>query len=169
MYHVGNDSSRTCNNSYAGMPISEVFEADIGLGGVLSLLWFRRRLPDYATKFIEMILMVSEGRGRTVRERLIADAIYILSVRRWIHAGRGLGSYHDRHQWQHRPQRRLGNRVALTAKSKRGVVLRYGVQVRRWSSWREHIHYLEVTQSTVGQTMHTISLLGCSYRYRHVP
>lgn len=40
------------------MPISEVFEADIGLGGVLSLLWFRRRLPDYATKFIEMILMV---------------------------------------------------------------------------------------------------------------
>lgn len=44
--------------SYAGMPISEVFSADIGLGGVLSLLWFRRRLPDYATKFIEMILMV---------------------------------------------------------------------------------------------------------------
>lgn len=40
------------------MPISEVFSADIGLGGVLSLLWFRRRLPDYATKFIEMILMV---------------------------------------------------------------------------------------------------------------
>lgn len=40
------------------MPISEVFEADIGLGGVLALLWFRRRLPDYATKFIEMILMV---------------------------------------------------------------------------------------------------------------
>lgn len=46
------------HGSYAGMPISEVFEADIGLGGVLSLLWFRRRLPDYATKFIEMILMV---------------------------------------------------------------------------------------------------------------
>ena len=35
-----------------------MFEADIGLGGVVSLLWFRRRLPDYATKFIEMILMV---------------------------------------------------------------------------------------------------------------
>ena len=47
------------DRSYAGMPISEVFSADIGLGGVLSLLWFRRRLPDYATKFIEMILMVS--------------------------------------------------------------------------------------------------------------
>ena len=30
---------------YAGMPITEVFSEDIGVGGVLSLLWFRRRLP----------------------------------------------------------------------------------------------------------------------------
>ncbi|CAM9682595.1 unnamed protein product, partial [Discosporangium mesarthrocarpum] len=52
--------------SYAGMPISEVFEADIGVGGVLSLLWFRRRLPDYATKFIEMILMVTADHGPAV-------------------------------------------------------------------------------------------------------
>jgi ATP citrate (pro-S)-lyase len=28
---------------YAGMPISKVFEEDIGIGGVLSLLWFKRR------------------------------------------------------------------------------------------------------------------------------
>jgi ATP citrate (pro-S)-lyase len=40
--------------TYAGMPISEVFEKDCGVGGVLSLLWFRRQLPDYATKFIEV-------------------------------------------------------------------------------------------------------------------
>lgn len=52
------DIPHDSRGSYAGMPISEVFSADIGLGGVLSLLWFRRRLPDYATKFIEMILMV---------------------------------------------------------------------------------------------------------------
>lgn len=60
MKNVGNAETPRwfCCYSYAGMPISEVFEADIGLGGVLSLLWFRRRLPDYATKFIEMILMV---------------------------------------------------------------------------------------------------------------
>ena len=25
------------------------------MGGVVSLLWFRRRLPEYATKFIEMV------------------------------------------------------------------------------------------------------------------
>jgi len=51
---------------YAGMPISEIFEQDIGVGGVVSLLWFRRRLPPYATKFIEMILMVTADHGPAV-------------------------------------------------------------------------------------------------------
>ena len=32
---------------YAGMPISDVFKDDIGIGGVLSLLWFQRRLVMY--------------------------------------------------------------------------------------------------------------------------
>jgi ATP citrate (pro-S)-lyase len=40
---------------YAGMPISKVFEEDLGVGGVVSLLWFRRRLPAYACKFVEMV------------------------------------------------------------------------------------------------------------------
>eukprot|EP01038_Epipyxis_sp_PR26KG_P004548 gene4548-6419_t len=52
--------------SYAGMPISETIAEDIGVGGVLSLLWFRRRLPPYATKFIEMVLMVSADHGPAV-------------------------------------------------------------------------------------------------------
>lgn len=52
--------------SYAGMPISEAISEDIGVGGVLSLLWFRRRLPLYATKFIEMVLMVSADHGPAV-------------------------------------------------------------------------------------------------------
>jgi ATP citrate (pro-S)-lyase len=51
---------------YSGMPISEAVKEDIGVGGVLSLLWFRRRLPDYATKFIEMVLMVSADHGPAV-------------------------------------------------------------------------------------------------------
>jgi len=51
---------------YAGMPISKVFEEDIGIGGVLSLLWFRRRLPRYAAKFIEMVLMVTADHGPAV-------------------------------------------------------------------------------------------------------
>eukprot|EP00755_Sulcionema_specki_P004182 Sspe_Gene.391::Locus_139_Transcript_1_1_Confidence_1.000_Length_3527::g.391::m.391/K01648/ACLY; ATP citrate (pro-S)-lyase len=51
---------------YAGMPISAVFKEDIGIGGVLALLWFRRRLPSYATKFIEMVLMVTADHGPAV-------------------------------------------------------------------------------------------------------
>ncbi len=51
---------------YAGMPISHVFQENIGIGGVVSLLWFRRRLPDYGTKFIEMVLMLTADHGPAV-------------------------------------------------------------------------------------------------------
>ncbi|XP_033639269.1 ATP-citrate synthase-like isoform X1 [Asterias rubens] len=51
---------------YAGMPITEIFKEEIGIGGVLSLLWFQRRLPAYATKFIEMCLMVTADHGPAV-------------------------------------------------------------------------------------------------------
>ncbi|CAJ1374864.1 unnamed protein product [Effrenium voratum] len=52
--------------TYCGMSISDVFTKDIGIGGVLSLLWFRRQLPEYCTKFIEMILMVTADHGPAV-------------------------------------------------------------------------------------------------------
>lgn len=51
---------------YSGIPLSKVFEEDIGVGGVISLLWFKRRLPKYATKFIEMVLMVTADHGPAV-------------------------------------------------------------------------------------------------------
>ncbi|KAI8907967.1 citrate synthase-like protein [Gorgonomyces haynaldii] len=51
---------------YAGMAISEVFKEEIGVGGVLSLLWFKRRLPPYAGKFIEMVLMLTADHGPAV-------------------------------------------------------------------------------------------------------
>ncbi|OCH88544.1 ATP-citrate synthase [Obba rivulosa] len=51
---------------YAGMRISDVFKDDIGLGGVVSLLWFKRRLPPWATKFIEMVLMLTADHGPAV-------------------------------------------------------------------------------------------------------
>ena len=51
---------------YSGMPISEVFKKELGIGGVISLLWFRRQLPDYASKFIETILMVTADHGPAV-------------------------------------------------------------------------------------------------------
>jgi citrate synthase len=51
---------------YAGMPITEVFKDNIGIGGVMSLLWFRRRLPDYASRFLEMVLMLTADHGPAV-------------------------------------------------------------------------------------------------------
>lgn len=51
---------------YAGMRITDVFKENIGIGGVLSLLWFKRRLPDYACKFIEMVLMLTADHGPAV-------------------------------------------------------------------------------------------------------
>ena len=51
---------------YAGIPITDVFKENIGIGGVMSLLWFRRRLPDYAGKFLEMVLMLTADHGPAV-------------------------------------------------------------------------------------------------------
>jgi len=51
---------------YAGMPISEVLKQNLGIGGVISLLWFQRRLPVYACKFFEMCLMVTADHGPAV-------------------------------------------------------------------------------------------------------
>uniref|UniRef100_A0A1I7Z5B6 ATP citrate synthase n=1 Tax=Steinernema glaseri TaxID=37863 RepID=A0A1I7Z5B6_9BILA len=51
---------------YAGVPITRVLEQDMGVGGVLSLLWFQKRLPDYANKFIEICLMLTADHGPAV-------------------------------------------------------------------------------------------------------
>jgi ATP citrate (pro-S)-lyase len=51
---------------YGKMPISEVFKKDIGIGGVLSILWFKRQFPAYAAKFIEMTIMVTADHGPAV-------------------------------------------------------------------------------------------------------
>jgi len=51
---------------YGNMPISEVFKKDIGIGGVLSILWFKHQFPPYATKFIEMAIMVTADHGPAV-------------------------------------------------------------------------------------------------------
>jgi ATP citrate (pro-S)-lyase len=51
---------------YSGMRISDVFKEEIGIGGVISLLWFKRRLPPYACKFIEMVLQLTADHGPAV-------------------------------------------------------------------------------------------------------
>ncbi|PWN49328.1 putative ATP citrate lyase subunit 1 [Violaceomyces palustris] len=51
---------------YSGVKISEVFESEMGIGGVISLLWFKRTLPSFCTKFIEMALMLTADHGPAV-------------------------------------------------------------------------------------------------------
>lgn len=51
---------------YAGMPISDVLKQNMGIGGVVSLLWFQRCLPPYICKFFEMCLMVTADHGPAV-------------------------------------------------------------------------------------------------------
>lgn len=51
---------------YAGIPISRVLEEEMGIGGVLSLLWFQKRLPNYVNKFIEICLILTADHGPAV-------------------------------------------------------------------------------------------------------
>lgn len=51
---------------YSGVKISEIVNSDLGIGGVIGLLWFKRRLPPYATKFIEIALMITADHGPAV-------------------------------------------------------------------------------------------------------
>eukprot|EP00927_Polykrikos_kofoidii_P066399 TRINITY_DN61_c0_g1_i6.p1 TRINITY_DN61_c0_g1~~TRINITY_DN61_c0_g1_i6.p1 ORF type:complete len:1087 (+),score=161.49 TRINITY_DN61_c0_g1_i6:195-3455(+) len=51
---------------YCGIPISDCVSMNLGVGGVLSLLWFRRQLPKACTDFIEMVLMVTADHGPAV-------------------------------------------------------------------------------------------------------
>ena len=51
---------------YCNMPISKVLNNDIGIGGVIGLLWFRRELPPYAAKFLETAIILTADHGPAV-------------------------------------------------------------------------------------------------------
>ena len=50
--------------TYNNVPISEVVHGSIG--ETIGLLWFKRKLPDYCTKFIEMCLILAADHGPAV-------------------------------------------------------------------------------------------------------
>ncbi|GFR40214.1 hypothetical protein Agub_g780 [Astrephomene gubernaculifera] len=52
--------------TYAGVSMSELMEREYGVGDVIALLWFKRHLPKYATKFIEMCVMLCADHGPCV-------------------------------------------------------------------------------------------------------
>lgn len=61
---ISNDKGEELH--YSDMPISKVMEEDIGIGGVMGLLWFKRRLPKFAAKYLERVLMLTADHGPAV-------------------------------------------------------------------------------------------------------
>ncbi len=53
-FHASVETSAGHCCRYAGVGMAELIESDYGVGDVIALLWFKRKLPKYATKFIEM-------------------------------------------------------------------------------------------------------------------
>lgn len=52
--------------TYNGVTMSELIEGDYIVGDVISLLWFKRQLPKYATRFVEMCIMLCADHGPCV-------------------------------------------------------------------------------------------------------
>lgn len=52
--------------TYNKIPISQVLEREMGIGGVIGLLWFKKELPDYARRFVEMCVQIVADHGPAV-------------------------------------------------------------------------------------------------------
>lgn len=51
---------------YCGVSISEIVENKSDLGEVISLLWFKKQLPKWATKFMELCIILTADHGPCV-------------------------------------------------------------------------------------------------------
>lgn len=51
---------------YAGKPISEIARSSLGIGGVIGLLWFKKELPAWACRFVELCLQITADHGPAV-------------------------------------------------------------------------------------------------------
>jgi ATP citrate (pro-S)-lyase len=61
---ISDDRGEEC--TYAGMPISKVVQDGLGIGGAISLLWFRKKLPENCLRFLEMCLVICADHGPAV-------------------------------------------------------------------------------------------------------
>ncbi len=52
--------------TYGTMPISEIVAQHGGIGDVISLLWFRKKLPQEVSKFIELCIIITADHGPAV-------------------------------------------------------------------------------------------------------
>ncbi|MFE3845491.1 citrate/2-methylcitrate synthase [Thermoplasmatota archaeon] len=51
---------------YCGIKISKIFEEEYGLGGVIGLLWFKKKLPKWAAGFLERVVLLTADHGPAV-------------------------------------------------------------------------------------------------------
>jgi succinyl-CoA synthetase alpha subunit len=51
---------------YAGIPLTEVIDNGYGIGGVIGLLWFKKKFPKWARGFIELVLQIVADHGPAV-------------------------------------------------------------------------------------------------------
>lgn len=51
---------------YSDLPISKVISEGYGVGGVIGLLWFKRRLPKFARDYLETVLVLTADHGPAV-------------------------------------------------------------------------------------------------------
>lgn len=51
---------------YGGVPLSRIIEENYSFGDVISLLWFKRKLPEWATEFLEMAIKTVADHGPCV-------------------------------------------------------------------------------------------------------
>ncbi|MGB9694897.1 MAG: citrate/2-methylcitrate synthase [Caldisericaceae bacterium] len=51
---------------YAGIPLSELIESKKTIGDIIGLLWLKKQLPEYAAKFIELVIETVADHGPCV-------------------------------------------------------------------------------------------------------
>jgi ATP-citrate lyase alpha-subunit len=51
---------------YAGIQLSKLIEENKGIGDIIGLLWLKKKLPEYASKFIELIIETVADHGPCV-------------------------------------------------------------------------------------------------------
>jgi len=61
---ISNDTGE--EPTYVGVPISEIIRDSYSIGDVIALLWFKKLLPAWATKFIELVLVTAADHGPCV-------------------------------------------------------------------------------------------------------
>lgn len=51
---------------YNNVPISNIVNGNMGIGGVIGLLWFKKNLPGYGRKFLELAMILTADHGPCV-------------------------------------------------------------------------------------------------------